>query len=201
MTSQPVIVIHGGSCWASYKEYLGELKNSDFDVDFSPQPEWHKKLQKNLGAGFKVLLPAMPNWQNAKYVEWKIWFEKAVAVSGRTPIVVGHSLGAIFLTKYFAETTRPLKLKGLFLVSTPYATLTENRDFGDFALKRPPRRLHRTVKTIYFYQSKDDPIVGAENLSRYREFVPRATVRLFKNRGHFIQGRFPELIEDVKSVQ
>lgn len=200
MAKQPVIIIHGGSCWASYKEYLADLKNSGFAVNFLPQPEWHRELQTNLGSAFKVLLPAMPNWQNAKYLEWKIWFEKAVAIAGRTPILVGHSLGAIFLTKYFSETSRPVKPKGIFLISAPYATLAENRDFGDFALKRPPYRLSRTVKMIHFYQSVDDPIVAAENLNRYRECVPAAIVNLFKNRGHFTQGRFPELVKDIKSL-
>ncbi|HEY4415614.1 MAG TPA: alpha/beta fold hydrolase, partial [Verrucomicrobiae bacterium] len=195
MAKTSVIVIHGGSCWTSYQEYLSELKHSHFEVDFSPRIGWQRQLQKNLGAGFKVLSLEMPNWQNAKYREWKIWYEKAAAVA-KDPIVVGHSLGAIFVAKYFAETVRPRKARGIFLVSAPYKTQAEDRDFGDFALQRPPRRLGKIAEPIFFYHSQDDAIVEIENLNPYRELVPRATVRIFKNRGHFIQDRFPELVAD-----
>ncbi len=154
---QPIILVHGGSCWASYAEYLQDLKSTKFRIG-SPRVGWQQRLQKNLGSRFKVFPLEMPNWQNAKYLEWKIWFEKAVAAAGKKPIAVGHSLGAIFLAKYFSETPRPPKIAGLLLVSAPYQTRTANPDFGDFALKAPPRRLQRFSQTIYFYQSQDDPI-------------------------------------------
>jgi predicted alpha/beta hydrolase family esterase len=200
VSKQPVILIHGGSCWDSYKNYLSDLKKTGFDLMASPRPKWHEQLQKNLGPRFKVLLPEMPNWRNAHYLEWKIWYEKAVAIAGPNPIVIGHSLGAIFVVKYFAETARVGKTKGLLLVSAPYATAAKNPDFGDFALQRPPVRLANRVKPVCFYQSEDDPIVTAKNLLPYREFVPDAMVRTFKKRGHFVRGHFGELVRDIKFV-
>jgi predicted alpha/beta hydrolase family esterase len=200
MAKQHVILVHGGSCWATYTEYLQDLKSTKFAPDFSPQVGWQQRLQKNLGSRFIVFPLEMPNWQNAKYLEWKIWFEKAVAAAGNNPLAVGHSLGAIFLAKYFSETPRPPKIKALLLVSAPYQTHAANPDFGDFALKAPPRRLQHFGPTIYFYQSQDDPIVTPKNLIPYRKLLPEATIRLFKTRGHFHQPTFPELVRDLKSL-
>ena len=159
------------------------------------------QLQKRLGSHFKVLLLEMPNWRNAKYQEWKIWFEKAVGASGNAIIVVGHSLGAIFLAKYLTENKHLPKIRGIFLVSTPYKTHTENPDFGDFALKGPPRRLRHFGNKVHFYHSDDDSIVEIKSLDSYRESAPDAFARVFKNRGHFDQDRFPELAQDIKSIK
>jgi len=200
MAQKHVIIIHGGSCWALYEDYIKDFKRSKFEADFSPIFGWQKQMQKHLGSGFKVLLPKMPNWRNARYQEWKIWFEKAIVTSGNTPIVVGHSLGAIFLVKYFSETTRPRKVKGILLVSTPYKTKADNPDFGDFALKGPPWHLKRFRQPIYFYHSKDDSIVAPDSLIRYGAFAPNAVLRIFKRRGHFDQNAFPELVEDIKAL-
>ena len=201
MAKRPVIVIHGGSCWAAYEDYIKDLKGSKFEPDFSPRIGWQNNLQKSVGADFKVLLPEMPNWRNAKYQEWKIWFEKALSACRASPILVGHSLGAIFLAKYFSETVRACKIRGLCLVSTPFKTFTANPDFGDFALKGPPKRLGQFGKTIFFYQSEDDPIVSPDNLTHYHAVAPDAVLRIFKKRKHFARNTFPELADDIRSIK
>jgi hypothetical protein len=142
----------------------------------------------------------MPNWQNAKYLEWKIWFDKAVAFSGKAPVVVGHSLGGIFLIKYFSESVRPGEIKGMFLVGTPYRTSAENPDFGGFELKRPPRRLKDLGEKIHFYHSQDDPYVAYGDVEKYRSVLPSVIVKSFRNRGHFSQNNLPEIAGDISAI-
>ena len=60
-------------------------------------------LDKVLGGGYEVLIPQMPNSQNARYSEWKILFEKIISILDDEIILIGHSLGGIFLVKYFSE--------------------------------------------------------------------------------------------------
>jgi len=198
MNSQDVIVIHGGSCWSSYAEYLNDLKSTDFAPDASPSNNWQRHLQEKLGSRFRVLLPAMPNWQNAKYLEWRIWFNHTLRFSTPTPIIVGHSLGGIFLIKYFAEERTTQQIKGLFLVSTPFKTMRENPEFGNFALKRIPLNLKKYGERITFYHSIDDQIVAFDDLKRYQSILPDATFRTFERRGHFSQNHFPALVRDLK---
>jgi hypothetical protein len=40
------------------------------------QPSWKKWLAEGLSQHYEVMRPDMPNTMNAKYAEWKIWFEK-----------------------------------------------------------------------------------------------------------------------------
>jgi len=198
MPKKQVIIIHGGSCWKTHAEYLADLRATKFAVGFFPRAGWHKNLQKDLGPGFKVLLPDMPNWQNSRYEEWKIWFEKALAVSGADPVVVGHSLGGIFLIKYFSETPGHPKVRAIMLVGTPYKTASQNPDFGNFALKREPRRLGKLGPDVRFYHSQDDPIVDFADLEKYQKVLPGAAVKKYANRGHFIQNHFPDLAKDIR---
>ena len=201
MVKHDVIVIHGGSCWATYREYLNDLKHTKFVPGASPANNWQQSLQAGLGPQFRVLLPEMPNWQNAKYQEWKIWLDNILAASGKHPLVVGHSLGGIFLMRYFSETRRLREIKRLLLVSAPYATVSDNPDFGDFAFKRAPTNLRRQGQLITFYHSQDDQIVPFENLQKYQKILPDARYQIFKDQGHFIQKSFPELVHELKTTQ
>jgi predicted alpha/beta hydrolase family esterase len=200
MAKQDVIVIHGGSCWSSYAEYLEDLKKTIFTPGASPSNNWHQSLPKSLGSRFRVFLPEMPNWQNAKYLEWKIWFEKILQASNSRPMVVGHSLGAIFLVKYFAEERVPKAVSGLFLVSAPFILRREDPGFGDFALRKIPAGLRQRGAGITFYHSEDDEIVTFDHLEKYQLILPGARFRVFKHRGHFRQKTFSELIRDLKAA-
>jgi len=200
MPKKHVIIIHGGSCWSTHAEYLADLKATKYVEGFYPRAGWHKNLQKNLGAGFKVLMPDMPNWQYARYEEWKIWFEKALACAGTDPVVVGHSLGGIFLIKYFAETIHPPQVRAILLVAAPYKTAAQAPDFGNFALKREPKRLARLGPNIRFYHSTDDAIVALTDLKKYQKVLPGAVIKKYPNRGHFIGNHFPDIARDIRSI-
>jgi hypothetical protein len=57
----------------------------------------------------------MPNPMNARYNEWKILFKKIVLLLDDNVILIGHSLGAIFLVKYLSENKFPKKNSGNFI--------------------------------------------------------------------------------------
>jgi len=98
-----VIFIHGGGNFDSYKSYLSFLRRDKFDINELKKKKWKDSLDKDLGSKFEVLMPKMPNSSNAKYLEWKIWFEKLLPFINQEVIFVGKSLGGIFLAKYLSE--------------------------------------------------------------------------------------------------
>ena len=63
----------------------------------SGQKGLEPRLQEVLGGEYDVLLPRMPNKNNAKYLEWKIWFERMIPFLNKEIILVGYSLGASFI--------------------------------------------------------------------------------------------------------
>jgi predicted alpha/beta hydrolase family esterase len=77
-------------------------------------------LKFDLRDDFDVLYPWMPSIRNAKYLEWKIMFSKMMEVVDDNIILVGHSLGGIFIVKYLSEEKISKRVKATFLVSAPY---------------------------------------------------------------------------------
>ena len=142
----------------------------------------------------------MPNYANARYLEWKIWFEKLIPFLEDEVTLVGHSLGGIFLVKYLSENSFPKRVRAIFLVASPYDTEGTDDSLVDFTLLRAPGNLTEQSGKIFLYHSEDDPIVPFSNLRKYEKELPSAKVRILKDRGHFLQEEFPELVEDIKGL-
>src|SRR3954471_15685612 len=110
MNKQQVIFIHGGETFDSYQEYLSFLDNLSLDISRLKAKKWKNTLQDKLGVDYSVILPQMPNDLNAKYAEWKIYFDKFLPYIKDNVILIGHSLGGIFLAKYLSENLFPKRI-------------------------------------------------------------------------------------------
>lgn len=196
-----VILIHGGSTFDTDKDYLLFLKNLEIDLDrYRRTEKWSDSLRQELGSGFDVLLLKMPNPMNAKYNEWKILFKKIALLLDNNVILIGHSLGAIFLVKYLSENKFPKKIQATLLVSPPYDDEDREESLGGFRLSKNLDRLVKQGGKIFIYHSQDDPVVPYSQLKKYKKALPNAMVREFKKRGHFYQPKFPELVKDIKGL-
>lgn len=193
-----IVIIHGGDSFDSYEKYLNSLKNWEVSLEtFLPKKDWKTSLQTELGEDFQVLAPRMPNKQNAKYAEWKIWFERMLPFVQDGVILVGHSLGGLFLAKYLSEKVFPKKIGTLFLVAAPYS---DTEEIGDFALGNSLENVAKQCTDIHLYQSKDDPVVPFNEADRYKKDLPNAQMHIFEDRGHFNQEHFPEIAEEIKKI-
>lgn len=191
-----VVVIHGGDTFDSYEEYFSALNQMHININDFRVRKWKKTLQEKLGESFDVLLPDMPNALNAKYAEWKIWFEKIIPQLDEKVVLAGHSLGAIFLAKYLSENEFPKKILGTLLVAAPYSFTPA----ADFILQNDLNLFEKQGGEIILYHSKDDPVVSFNDLEKYKKAMPSAQTRVFEDRKHFNQLEFPELVEDIKSL-
>jgi predicted alpha/beta hydrolase family esterase len=198
-----IIAIHGGDVYRSYDEYIAGLKRwkvdrSDFDG--LSKKGWRGMLQKNLGDGFLVVRLQMPNPQNVRYLEWKIWFDKFVPFMAHEVVLVGHSMGGIFLAKYLAENRFPKKIRAVFLLAPPFQGNDPKDYMADFVLPNDLKRLKAYGDKIHIYQSKDDDLVLFNEFERYQKALPEAQTRIFKNRGHFKLPLALELVKDIKTL-
>ncbi len=196
-----IVVIGGGNTFKNYEEYISYLKDIKLNFSKLKVRRWKETLGENLGNDFEVLNIRMPNTFNAKYKEWKIYFEKLLPFLKNNIIFVGHSLGGIFLAKYLSENDFPKKIKGVLLVSAPYDKIDSKYTLGDFELPKKLDKLQRQCEKIFLYHSKDDSIVSFVNLGKYKKALPQAKTTTFKNRKHFDQTNFPELAKDIKSLK
>ncbi|MDP3997680.1 MAG: alpha/beta hydrolase [Candidatus Andersenbacteria bacterium] len=196
-----VLIIHGGTSFNTYGDYIDSLKTRELTKERLTQgADWKDALADNLDAGFEVLLPKMPNATNARYAEWSLWFERCVAFVGGGVILIGHSLGGIFLAKYLSENDFPKKIKATLLVAAPFSDTVEGESLADFALPSSLTKLTEQGGKICLFHSQDDPVVSFAHARQYQEALPQARLIEFKDKGHFKQSEFPELAELVLSL-
>jgi len=195
-----IVVVHGGNTFDTYEEYLNYLKNYELNFDKLKAEGWKETLDEKLGEGFEVISPEMPNSANAKYSEWKIIFDKLIPFLEVTVVLMGHSLGGIFLAKYLSENSFPKKILATYLIAAPYDDKDSEDSLGDFILPATLEKFKRQVGRIFIYHSEDDSIVPFVDFKKYTKALPKAEKNIFKTKGHFMQEEFPELIESIQHL-
>jgi predicted alpha/beta hydrolase family esterase len=193
-----VLVIHGGTAFSSYEQYLEYLKNKEVTLERILAKDWKSGLEKNLGAGYQVVAPTMPNGSNVHYIEWKIMFEKVLTVLNDEVTLIGHSLGGIFLMKYISDNIINKKIRKMIVVAPPFDNAS-GEDLREFALdKNALAVIREKVSNIVLFQSRDDMVVPYENALHYKDVIPMLDIRIFEDKGHFNMESFPELVEEIK---
>jgi predicted alpha/beta hydrolase family esterase len=193
-----IFLIHGGTTFATYEEYLNFLKTREIDIEGLKKKGWKDALG-TLGAGYEVIAPRMPNAQNARYEEWKIWFERFIPFLHDGVVLIGHSLGGVFLAKYLSENDFPKKIKATLLVAAPYS-FDIGSPLPQFSIEKPLTKFAKQGGAIMLYHSKDDQIVPFSELAKYQKELPNAKVRVFEDKGHFNHEEFPELMRDLQEL-
>lgn len=201
MIKQQVLIIGGGTTFANYNDYLYYLKNTDIDLErLKNQKSWKDDIDKKLGKKFEVFIPKMPNKTNAQYQEWKIIFEKILPLLKNNLILIGHSLGGIFLAKYLSQNNIYSKIKSLILISAPFNEEGACESLGNFKLNSSLVSKLNNYKQIYLIHSQDDQVVPFCQVKKYKSILPKAKLISFKNKGHFNQNTFPKLIKIIKKI-
>ncbi len=196
-----VVLIHGGTTFSSYESYIKYLTGGEVTAEnFKKRKSWKDHFEEDLGENFEVFQPRMPNGTYAHYGEWKIWFEKLFLFLQNEPIFIGHSLGGIFLARYFSENLFPKKIKAVILIAPPFDDVSNEEELSDFSLPMNIEKFGEQVKDVYLIQSKDDPVVPFGEMEKYKKFLPEAKEIVFEDRGHFNLEFFPELIELIKKI-
>lgn len=198
---QQILVIHGGTTFDSYEKYLEYLKNEEIYLDRLKQKGWKENLQESLGNDFDVVLAKMPNKNNAKYIEWAIYFNNLIPLLDDDLILIGHSLGGVFLAKYLSENLLPKKIKALILIAAPFNNVTQEESLGDFNLLVDLKKINEQCENVFLIHSKDDNVVGYEQSIKYEKALVNPTLMTFENKGHFGQEFFPEIIELIVKLK
>lgn len=200
-TKQQIVVIHGGSTFDNQEEYFHFIDSFVVNLDrLRYQKDWKDNLQEDLGSLCDVFQPRMPNSTNAQYSEWKKILDKIIEKLNDNIIFVGHSLGALFLVKYFSENYPTKKIKSLFLVAAPFDDQSVE-SLGSFIIDpKQINNIEKRVGSIFLYYSKDDFVVPVTEADKYKQKLPNATVRILEDRGHFKQEKFLEIVTDLQNT-
>jgi hypothetical protein len=195
-----VLTIHGGMTFKNQKDYLHYLKTKN--VSTEKKVYWAGDyLEKSLGKRFKVIAPRMPLQDNAKYSDWKILFERYLALLSNNFVLIGSSLGGIFLAKYLSENILSKKALSVYLVCPPFDdTLPEEDLVGGFKLKPDLSLIEKNCKNLYLMFSADDDVVPVSHAEKYRKKLRSAEIIVYKSKnGHFNISKFPEIVKFIKA--
>lgn len=192
--------IHGGMTFKNEKSYLNFLRNREVSIE--ERESWYSSfLKSSLKNKLIFIKPRMPLSDNAKYNDWKINFERYFPFLKNNLILIGNSLGGIFLAKYLSENKFPKKILSLYLICPPYDNSLPNEDLvGGFKLPNNLSKLDNCSKNLYLLFSQDDQVVPIINAEKYRKKLKKANIIIFESKnGHFQISEFPEIVEMIKN--
>ncbi len=194
-----ILLVHGGMTFKNKKDYLNFLKTRTIRIE--PKISWTGKyLHKKLGKACDIIKPNMPLKDNAKYEDWKIHFERFIPYLKNGCILIGVSLGGIFLAKYLSEHKFPKKLRAVYLICPPYDNSIKGEDLvGGFKLKSDISLIEKNCKNTVLMFSKTDTVVPVSHAEKYRLKLNNVKIIIYKNKnGHFVIEEFPEIITMLK---
>jgi len=199
--TQQVVFIHGGITFPTYEEYLTFLRTKEITLDrLRATRYWKNRLQDTLGSEYDVLAPRMPNRTNAVYAEWELWFSRILPVLSDGVVLIGHSLGAVFLARYLSEHQSPVKIRTTMLVAAPYLDDDPEEPLNGFVPPADLSLLDTQGGDLFLYHSTDDPVVPYAHSELYAQTLPRATLRTCTGMGHFNVESFPAHEADIRAL-
>lgn len=194
-----VLMIHGGMTFTSKRDYLNWLRRRE--VVLEKEERWSDHyLARALGTRFHVIRPRMPLSENAKYDEWVIQFEKYVRLLGKKFVLIGTSLGGIFLAKYLSEHRWRKRPLATYLVCPPYDDTLPGEDLaGGFRLKGDLSLLQKNAGRLRLLFSASDDVVPSSHADKYAMRLKHADIIVYDHiTGHFEVSELPEIVKMIK---
>jgi predicted alpha/beta hydrolase family esterase len=156
-------------------------------------------LRRELGPGYEIRYPRMPNEADPSYAAWKAAIAEEIAGLVDGAVVVGHSLGGTILINALAEAPPKQTLAGLFLVAAPFVgpggwPSDDVGSMGDLGTRLPPN------VPIHLYFGGEDDTVPLTHAELYERAIPGATVHRLPGRDHQLGDDLTELAADIHAL-
>jgi len=174
--------------------FQGGGGQEDFDAD----AKLVASLKAALGSAYSVHYPLLLEEDAPDYGR-REQIGREISASADDVILMGHSLGASMLLVYLSENKIAKKIKGIFLLATPFWSGSESwvdplRLKPDFA-----ERLDQNIP-MFFYHCHDDDAVPFTHLAIYRQRVPWASFVEMPVGGHQFNNDLTPVANDIKKL-
>lgn len=157
-------------------------------------------LRSELGAGYEVCFPRMPNESETPYDLWSDVIASELARMGTGAILVGHSIGASVLIKWLTEVTPTQRLAAVFLIAAPFWHDHDIWRWNDVELPRDASaRLPRGLP-VFFYHGTHDEVVPVAHLEMYERALPAAHIQRLNGRNHQLDDNLAEVARDIRRL-
>lgn len=156
-----------------------------------------RSLERELGEGYVVLYPRMPDEADARYSSWKGALLNEFDNLEDGAILIGHSVGGSTLIHVLAEHWPKRRLDAILLIATPF--IGEGGWRSDEIQPRTnlAERLPADVP-VFLYHGTADDIVPFEHLQLYAKVIPQANIRVLANRNHQLNNDLSDVARDIR---
>lgn len=165
--------------------------------------QWDNKLvaslKQDLGDGFTILYPHMPDEADPGYATWKHALLTELDSLDDGAILIGHSVGATILLHVLADQVLTFTPGALMLIAPPFVgdggwTSDDVTPPSDFT-RHLPAGVH-----IVFYHGAEDETVPAAHIALYAKAIPQAIIRSLPHRDHQFNNDLSEVARDIRSL-
>ncbi len=165
--------------------------------------EWDDKLvaslHRELGQGYEIRYPRMPNEGDPSYSSWKAALERELEAVEDGAIVIGHSVGGTILINALAERAPTRELGAVFLVAAPFVgeggwSSDELKSPGDLGARLPGS------VPVFVYHGLADETAPPSHAELYARAVPHARVHRLPGRDHQLGDDLSEVAAAIRSL-
>ncbi|MET0229886.1 MAG: alpha/beta fold hydrolase [Rhodanobacteraceae bacterium] len=158
-----------------------------------------RSLERELGDGYEIAYPRMPDEADPRYDAWKRALRDAFDALEDGAIVVGHSVGGAMLIHVLAERMPKSRLGALILLAAPFIgdggwpseDMQPRTDFGE--------RLPADLPVFLHHGTKDETVPFA-HMALYARTMPRAVTRAVAGADHQLDNDLRGVARDIVSL-
>jgi pimeloyl-ACP methyl ester carboxylesterase len=163
--------------------------------------EWDRKLadslKQELGGGYEVRYPRMPDEGDPSYVRWSAAILREMADLGHGAVVAGHSVGAAILVNTLAEQPPECGLAVIALVAAPFIGPggwpgDEFELTSDLGARLPPGA------RVHVFHGLKDETAPPSHADLYALAIPQAQVHQLPGRDHQLNNDLGEVAEAIR---
>ncbi|HUN32116.1 MAG TPA: alpha/beta fold hydrolase [Trebonia sp.] len=177
-----VLFIQGGGAGA-HDEWDGKLVES---------------LRRELGQGYVVDYPRMPDEDNPDYAQWSTAIRRELAGLDDGAVVIGHSVGATILVQALAEQPPQSRLATLVLIAAPFVGPggwpgEEFELTSDLGARLP------SGLPVQVFHGLHDETAPPAHAGLYARAIPQAQVHELPGRDHQLNNDLSEVARAIRS--
>ncbi|MFG3301807.1 alpha/beta fold hydrolase [Micromonospora chersina] len=164
--------------------------------------EWDDKLcdslRRELGNGYEVRYPHMPDEDDPSYARWSAAIRREMAALDGGAVVVGHSVGATILVNALAERPPEQELRAIVLVAAPFVG-AGGWPGAEFELPHDlGARLPQGVPVHVFHGLRDET-APPSHADLYARAIPHAQLHLLPGRDHQLNNDLSEVAKAIST--
>jgi predicted alpha/beta hydrolase family esterase len=156
-------------------------------------------LRAELGPGFEVHYPRMPDEDDPRATTWVPAIRQQVAALDHGAVVVGHSVGGTILVHALADAPPDRRLGAIVLLAAPFVG-AGGWPPDEFELASDlGARLPRDVP-VHVFHGLDDDTVPPAHADRYARAIPQAVVHRLGGRDHQLNDVLTEVASVIRDL-